>query len=48
MATDNATCIKACELFLQKWKDVSSTFVECFEKQWVAKNSEWYEGVGVG
>ena len=47
-STDDATFIKASELFLKKWNDVSTAFAEYFEEQWVAKNSKWYEGAGVG
>lgn len=35
---------KASNLFLLKWKSISSELVEYFEREWLLQNRYWYEG----
>ena len=35
---------RASELFIQKWKDISGTFIKYFKHEWIQKNPNWYEG----
>lgn len=34
----------ASKLFLHKWKQISPSLVEYFEKEWLIENPNWYEG----
>lgn len=35
-----------CELFLVKWKEKHMEFAVYFEKVWLGKNRNWYNGAG--
>lgn len=37
----------AADLFLKKWRAVSKPLAEYFEKEWLIKNRNWYEGFRV-
>ena len=47
-AKDEASFSKASELFIKKWRGVSSDFTEYFQQNWITKHSKWYEGAAVG
>lgn len=45
LAPSKAAFEKACECFIKKWRVLESDFCDYFERIWLDRNCNWYEGV---
>lgn len=44
LCPDEQTFCKVSSLFIEKWKAINGSFTDYFSKQWIEKNSNWFEG----